>query len=102
MRARWTKPQASALALLKSGRRIRFRDTKFVLETIASTADAAVNISMATMLRLARAGAVDLIRERGQLYAVLARTPVPAGPALRGKAAAGGANLVAELEEDAA
>ena len=93
---RWTKPQASALALLKGGRRLRFKDTKFVVFDPVTDQDQVAVVAMATVLRLARAGAVELVCEGRQLFARLPfkqssqNTP-------RGKDAAAGAYLEDEL-----
>lgn len=94
MRPRWTKPQASALALLRGNRRLRFTGAVFILNDPQSDQDHAAVVSALTVLRLARAGVLHLQAIEGQLYA--SRALIGAA-APRGKAAAAGAFLEDEL-----
>ena len=91
---RWTKPQASALALLKGGRRLRFTGAVFVLNDPQTDQDHAAVVAATTVLRLARAGVLHIHAAEGQLYAARA---LVGGAAQRGKAAAAGAYLEDEL-----
>lgn len=90
MRPRWTKPQASALALLKGDRRLRFTGAAFVLNDPVTDQDHVAVVSVMTVLRLARAGELHLHAAEGQLFASRSRG-VSSSP--RGKSAAAGALL---------
>lgn len=93
MRVRWTKPQASALAILRAGKRLRFTGVTFVVEGDL----AAAPVAPTTVLRLARMGVVAFVQQASprELY-VIALGRAPGAPRVAGKDAAAGAGLLSE------